>query len=197
MPSSNRLDARIVGAAIAEAVSGAQWDRVDLETRRPGPAADELMLAKAAELAMSPLARDQLMSLALEHGAQHFHPDYPVIEVDCESEAREAVAQRIFALGADKALETDAVVATVEERHSRRLCQDARFDLLADGLRQEAVLQEAFWDHPDIPADDAVRLTMLCSVPRLRDRAETLSSAARVWRVPVLRWFSNLKGGVR
>ena len=197
MPSSNRLDARIVGAAIAEAVSGAQWDRVDLESRRPGSAADELMLAKAAELAMSPLARDQLMSLALEHGAQHFHPDYPVIEVDCESEAREAVAQRIFALGPHKASETDAVVATVEERHSRRLCQDARFDLLADGLKQEAVLQEAFWDHPDIPADDAVRLTMLCSVPRLRDRAETLSSAARVWRVPVLRWFSNLKGGVR
>lgn len=197
MPSSNRLDARIVEAAIAEAVAGAQWDRVDLESRRPGPTADELMLAKAAELAMSPVARDQLMSLALEHAAQHFHPDYPVIEITCGPEAREVVAQRILALGPHKASETDAVVTMVEERHSRRLCQDVRFDLLADGLRQEAVLQEALWDHPDIPAADAVRLTMLCSVPRLRDRADALSSSTRAWRLPVLRWLSNLKGGVR
>lgn len=197
MPSSSKLDARVVGAAVAEAVAGAQWDRVDLETRRPGLAADELMLAKAAELAMSPLARDQLMSLALDHAAQHFHPDYPVIDVDCEPDAREAIAHRIFAMGPHKASETEAVVALVEDRHSRRLCQDARFDLLADCLRQEAVLQETFWDHPDIPADDAVRLTMLCSVPRLRDRAEALSSSARIWRLPVFRWFSNLKGGVR
>ena len=197
MPNSNRLDAKIVSAAIAEAASGAQWDRVDLETRRPGPTADELMLAKAAELAMSPVARDQLMSLALEHGAQHFHPDYPLIDIDCGPEAREPVAQRIFALGPHKASDTDAVVAMIEERHSRRLCQDARFDLLADCIRQEAILQEALWDHPDIPAADDVRLAMLCSVPRLRERAEALSSSTRIWRLPILRWFSNLKGGVR
>lgn len=196
MPSSNKLKTRIIDAAITEAIAAAQWERIDLESRRPGNTADELMLAKSAELAMSPVARDQLLSIALEHGAQHFHPDYPVVNADCEPGEREPITARVLALGPHKVSETDAVVAMFEDRHAGRLSRNVRFDLLADCLEQEAVLQEYFWNHPDIRGSDSVRLTMLCSVPRLRDRAEALSSSARIWRLPVLRWLSFSKRGV-
>lgn len=192
MRSSNNLDMRIIDAAISEAVASAQWERVDLESRRPGLMSDELMLAKAAELALSPVARDQLMSLALEHGGQQYHPDYPVIDLNCCADAREQISRRILAMGPHKASESEAVVESVEARHSRRLRQTVRFDLLAECLEQDAVLQETFWNHPDIPATDSVRLTMLCSIPKLRERAETLSASASNWRLLFRRLFTSI-----
>lgn len=192
MRSSNNLEMRMVDAAVSEAVAGAQWERVDLESRRPGLSPDELMLAKAAELALSPVARDQLMSLALEYGAQQFHPDYPVIDLNCCADERELISRRILAMGPHKASETEDVVEAVETRHSRRLRHNVRFDLLAEGLKQDATLQETFWNHPDIPATDAVRLTMLCSIPKLRERAETLSASVCNWRLPFRRLLTTI-----
>lgn len=192
MRSSNNLEMRIIDAAISEAVAGAQWERVDLESRRPGLMSDELMLAKAAELALSPVARDQLMSLALEHRGQQFHPDYPVIDLKGCANEREQISRRILAMGPHKASETEAVVEAVETRHSRRLRQNVRFDLLSECLKQDAILQETFWNHPDIPATDAVRLTMLCSIPKLRERAETLSASVCNWRLPFRRLFTTI-----
>ncbi|MDB5421731.1 MAG: hypothetical protein JWR59_1678 [Brevundimonas sp.] len=197
MPSSNSRPIRIIDAAVSEAISGAQWERVDLESRRPD-IASELMLAKAAELALSPIARDQLMSLALEHGAQDFHPDYPIIDLACCAQERDLIARQILALGPHKASETEAVVEAVETRHSERLRHNLRFDLLAECLQQDAILQEAFWNHPEIPATDAIRQAMLCSIPKLRDRAEALSASTYVWPLPFGRLLNSIsKRGVR
>lgn len=182
---------RVIDAAVSEAISAAQWERVDLESRRPDIAPD-LMLAKAAELALSPMARDQLMSLALEQGAQDFHPDYPLIDLACCTQERDLIARQVRALGPHKTSDTDALVTAAETRHSERLRHNVRFDLLAERLRQDAVLQETFWDHPDIPATDAIRLTMLCSISRLRDRAEALSASTHVWPLPLGRLLHSI-----
>ena len=74
MRNWDNIDLPVVDAAVADAVSAAQWERVDLQTRRPGQDPEDLLLAKAAELAMSPIARDQLMSATLEHGGLRLHP---------------------------------------------------------------------------------------------------------------------------
>lgn len=191
MPRSDSFDTRLIEAALDEAVSAARWERIDLETRRPGSAHADLMLAKAAELAMSPVARDQLMSLALERYGQDQEADGPLIADARAAHERARIASRVFALGPHKASDTEGLVLTVEARHATRLRQDACSRLIAQCLEQEAVLQEALWDHPDIPADDAVRLTMLCSIPRLRARAEDLSSAGLSWWQVVRDWFTT------
>lgn len=183
MPSWNDRGLRIVEAAVADAISQAQWERLHLETQLPGQEFDDRLHVKAAELAMSPIARDQLMSVALAHGAFRCRPKQPLIDVDCCSGERIAIIDRVVALGPHKASKTRAAVALIEKRHARRLGHDARFDLLSECLRQDAVLQEELWNHPAIPATDSVRLTMLCSVPQLRQRADDLSLSGGVcWR---------------
>ena len=132
------------------------------------------------------------MSLALEQRSQLISAGPSLIDVDCCVRERSLITDRILTLGLHSASDTNAVVQEIEERHAKRLRQDARFDLLAECLKQDAVLQEAFWNHPGIPATDAVRLTMLCSIPKLRDRAEILSSSACAWWSPFGRWFPTL-----
>lgn len=193
MPNLNDISLRIVDAAVADAIAAAQWDRIDLQTRRPGQDPKDLLLAKAAELALSPIGRDQLMSAALEHGVQTFHPDRPLIDLDCCPGARSVIIDRVFALGPHKRSETENVVLAIEERHARRLGEDARYDLLAECLRQDAILQETLWSHPGIPASDAVRLTMLCSIPKLLERVEPLSGDGP-WRL-VKRLINRLACG--
>lgn len=182
MWNSNKRETRLVEAALSDAVSAARWERIDLETRRPDCAHREWILAKASELAMSPIARDQLLSLALEQSAESGAMNDPLIDIDCASRERALIAKRIFGLGAHKAAETEALVRAIEERHSRRLGPDARFDLLPQYLEQDAVLHESLWDHPALPGDDSVRLAMLCSVPKLRDRQQDLTAPAQGWR---------------
>ena len=194
MPGLDSLDTRLVEAALDEAVSGARWERIDLETRRPDSAHADLMLAKAAELVMSPVARDQLMSLALERVGQDRHAEGPLIDLDRAASERAFVAKRVFALGPHRAADTEALVLGIEARHATRLRHDACSRLIAQCLEQEAVLQEALWDHPDIPADETVRLAMLCSIPRLRARAEDLSATGlNSWQV-IRNWFSPSVG---
>src|SRR5690606_7619789 len=148
MRSSNSLDTRLVEAALTDAVSAARWERIDLETRRPDYAHREMILAKAAELAMSPVVRDQLLSLALERSVEDGLLDGPLIDVQAACGERALIATRVFGLGPRKASETDALVLAVEERHSRHLQPKGRVDLLSQRLEQDAVLHETLWDHP-------------------------------------------------
>lgn len=182
MWNSNKRETRLVEAALSDAVSAARWERIDLETRRPDCAHREWILAKASELAMSPIARDQLLSLALEQSAEGGAMNDPLIDIDCANRERALIATRIFGLGAHRAAETEALVRAIEERHLRRLGPDVRFDLLPQYLEQDAVLHESLWDHPALPGDDSVRLARLCSVPRLRDRQQDLTVPTRGWR---------------
>jgi hypothetical protein len=67
MPTSPPWNSRggpVLEAACAEAFAAARWDQAELSTRWPGVEASALILAKAAECALSPIARDQLLSVA-------------------------------------------------------------------------------------------------------------------------------------
>jgi len=192
MTRMSASDATLLQAAASEAISAAWWDRLDLEARRPGEAITDLILGKAAELAFSPIARDQLMSLALMTGVRDTDGTKVLIETSVPPAERAIIAERVFRQGPHKASDTDALVAQIEERNTRDLDHDARFDLLPQRIRQDAALQELLWDHPDIPARDDVRLAMLCSIPKLLERVETLSGSLP-WRL-VTRWLNRITG---
>lgn len=168
-------DAMLLEAAASEAISAAWWERVDLEARRPGECHADLILGKAAELAFSPIGRDQLMSLALEKGVRDPDGPEPLVDISVPPEERAVIAKRVFRHAPHRASETEALVVRIEERTARQLDRDTRYDLLPQRIRQEAALQEILWDHPAIPAGDKVRLAMLCSVPKLLERVEAHS----------------------
>ena len=185
-------DTMLLEAAASEAICAAWWERVDLEARRPGEGHADLILGKAAELAFSPIGRDQLMSLALEKGVRDPGGPEPLVETSVPPEERAVIAKRVFRHAPHHTSETEALVVRIEERNARQLGRDTRFDLLPEWMRQEASLQEILWDHPAIPAGDEVRLAMLCSVPKLLERVEALSGDWP-WRI-LTRWVAPFVG---
>lgn len=182
---------KILEAACAEALAAARWDEADLATRWPGDEARALLLAKAAECALSAFARDQLLSVAIERVVGHADRETPLLDGTTDPGERAEIARQTFALGPHKASETDALVALVESRHAPRLGGGTASDRVAACfLREDAVLHELLWDHPDLPADPHTRLAMLCAIPRLRDRADqlTLKSGRFAGLKRLLRW---------
>lgn len=195
MPTSPPPDkARVLlDAACAEALAAARWDEADLSTRWPGVEAGSLMLAKAAECALSPIARDQLLSLAIERVIDDRDPTAPLLQPEAEVDRRAEIARLVFALGPHRSSETEALVRSIEERHAHRLEDRAPPARLAIFLRDDAALHETLWDHPDIPAGPDIRLAMLCAVPRLRDRADELTAMRSGW----LRGLMKMAGPTR
>ncbi len=182
MQSSSSFDRRLIEAAVAEAVSGARWERIDLETRRPDCTHSDLMLAKAAELAMSPVARDQLMSLALERVGQGQQTDAPLIgEADAAGD-RARIASRVFALGPPQGgghRSPGAGARGASCGPSASGCLFGSAGAVSAAGRGPAgspcgIIRKS-------RAGIVVRLTMLCSIPKLRARAEDLSSASLTW----------------
>ena len=184
--------AMLLEAAASQAISAAWWEQVDLEARRPGVDHADLILGKAAELAFSPIGRDQLMSLALVKGVRDPAGPGPLIETSVLPAERAAIAKRVFRHAPHRTSETEALVVRIEEWNARQLGRDSRYDLLPQRIRQEAKLQEILWDHPAIPAGDDVRLAMLCSVPKLVERSEALSDDWP-WRI-LCRWIAPVVG---
>lgn len=180
-PASYSRPDEVLAAACAEALAAARWDEADLATRWPGDEAGALLLAKAAECALSAAARDQLLSVAIERVIGRADRDGPLLEGTPDPDERAAIAIQSFGLGPHKASETDALVALVESRHASALRGRTASDRLAACLREEAVLHELIWDHPGIPADPHTRLAMLCAIPRLRDRADELTTMKSSW----------------
>ena len=168
--------ATLLKAAAAEAVSAARWERVDLEARRPGEAHVYLIMAKAVELASSPIGRDQLMSLALAAGVRNSDAAGLLVRSSAPPAERAVIEERVFRLGPHSAAKTEALVVQIEDRHARRLGDDAGFDLLPQRLPQDPALQKSLRNHPALPAGDEVRLEMLWSIPKLLERVEALSN---------------------
>jgi hypothetical protein len=184
MPASSAWNSpagRILDAACAEALAAARWDQADLSTRWPGPEAGPLLLAKAAECALSPVGRDQLLSLAIERVLGEDDREARLLDWETDPDERARIARQVFAFGPNRASETDALVELVESRHARRVHGRTAPTRLAAHLREDAVLHEVLWDHPGIPAGHHIRLAMLCAIPRLRDRADELTTRRPGW----------------
>jgi hypothetical protein len=168
-----------VARAVVEAVSGARWQCAELLTRKDAHSVRDLLLAHAAELAGSALARDQLLGKALEAAAADLHAGRPPLEEatvsffrePVPSEAREAVREQVFRHCGIPSRASDAAAAELE----RRLRSDGLSDGdLSEALAAEARLHECLWDDPRLSAETHTRLIMLFAVPKIIERSEAL-----------------------
>lgn len=193
--ASSRSAGRVLETACAEALAAARWDEADLSTRWPAPEAGALLLAMAAECALSAVARDQLLSLAIDRVVGGNDRAAPLLDRTPDPGERAKIAKQAFACGPNKASETDALVELMESRHARRLHGRTACARLAARLREDAVLHELLWDHPDIPAGPHIRLAMLCVIPRLRDRADELTTRKLGWLGGLKRLLGSARPG--
>lgn len=153
-------------------------------SRRTAEAAPGLLRGYAVEMTGSPLARDQVLSLALLAAADDLEagrtpaasPQSALPQPAPDEAARLDIRTRVLRLGPAAG---DDVRRAVEDVERRRRAECAGDLDLASRLRVEATLQERFWDDPRLPADDGARLTMLFSVPELLDRADALGPEHR------------------
>lgn len=166
-------------AAAAAVLATARWEAHDLLARRPPESANELLIAHAAELALSPDARDQLLSVALSEAAisaatgRAVLPNPPSVFVDYDSKsetARHGIRSKVLYYATDQwqaGLDGAAIF-------TRSLSMDAKPVLgftHSTNLTEAAVkLQRYLWDHPKIPADTHLRLVMFLSLPMLETR---------------------------
>ena len=176
--------AHILATAALGAITEARWERDDLLSRRSMAGAPDLLRGHAAEMAFSPLARDQVLSLALIVAADDLEAgrapaggwDLLLPEPGPDEAARLEVRARVLNLGAVPTLEARAVAEDLERRLRPECAGDHE---LAARLTGDANLHEILWDDPRLPGGDRARLTMLFSIPRLLERAEALSSHRR------------------
>lgn len=173
-------DPSLVTAAAIVALMEARWESNDLLSRRSITLAPDLLRGHAAELAASAIGRDQLLGLALEEAARDLEggrpplADGPLFLVDEPARAcpgRSALRDEVLGGGGVPLAESQRVADEIEQRQ-RRECIEVRE--LSQRLVSEARLQELLWDDPRIPATGRTRLVMLCSAPRLLERAREL-----------------------
>ncbi len=152
----------------------------DAWSRKPAREAVVRLSLHAEELASSPLARDQLLSRALELAAQDLEagrrplahwPLFFARDLAPPTEAREDVRDWVLAHADPLLSDGEAVAQAVEARTVRELgdaFETARG--LTRRLRVEAWLQLALWDDPRIPANAETRWLMRAGGRRLMAR---------------------------
>ncbi|NBB17614.1 hypothetical protein GVN21_19815 [Caulobacter sp. SLTY] len=69
-------------SALAAICEEARWEAADLLSRRGGAAAVDLLRGHSGELAVSPLARDRLLAMALDQAADSLASGSASLEID-------------------------------------------------------------------------------------------------------------------
>ncbi|MFL5297075.1 MAG: hypothetical protein ACJ798_11905 [Phenylobacterium sp.] len=175
--------------AAVDALLAARWECADLLSRKPAVHAIELVSGRAAELASSPIGRDQMLSAALDAAAADLGAGRPPLpdgtgfffrgRAPCPT-ARLVIREQVFRHPGVPGRAADEAAAELERR-CRLECRSERE--LSARLWSEASLQRSLWDDPRLPAQTHTRLIMLCAVPKLARRAADLDpSHARVAR---------------
>lgn len=176
--------AHIVASAALGALTEAVWQSRDLLSGPCAEAAPDLLRRLAGEMACSPIARDQVLSLALCAAAGDLEAGLlPASAIERillppgpDDIARLEVRAQVLGLGFLPAADARRAADELERRHRPECASDLE---LSARLTAEANLHELLWDDPRLPGDDRVRLTMLFSVPALLERAEALGPARR------------------
>ena len=184
-----------LGAAVIEAVRHVRWEAAELLTRHAPASASSLLRARASELAASAAGRDQIGSVARERAAEDLDRGRPPLgegatfyfDLPAGPGRRLEVQRGVFAQFRLMEPEADALVATLETEIGKDLEQAGEAASLADRMLDQARVHKLLWDDPRIPAGSAARLTMLCSVPRLVDRAREV----RPIKPGPIAWFRN------
>jgi hypothetical protein len=170
----------IVASAALGALSEARWRSRDVLSGKSAEAAPGLLRGHAAELAVSPIGRDQLLGAALlaaaddlERGRPFRFDGHMALPEPPPSEAeRTRIRREAFGAGAIPTAESRKVLEDLEVRY-RPECGSAAE--LSARLEADANLHEAVWDDPRLACAPRTRLVMLFSVPKLLDRAEELA----------------------
>jgi hypothetical protein len=187
-PDDRRGD--LIASAALGAVMEARWHAQDLLSRKPRNAAPSLLRGLAGEMSFSPVARNQVLSVALNLVADALEQDGDIYAIGAlevlerlgPSEAdRLAVRREVLAGGSTPTTEPRQVVETLES-HYRPDCRSSA--VLARRLRDEASLHELLWDHPKLACDHGTRLVMVFSVLALLERADEIDpkGARAGWR---------------
>jgi len=174
----------IVAAAALGALTQARWQSGGLLSRESADAAPELLRGHAAEMASSPLGRDQMLSLALLAAADDLEAgrspamvsERVLLEPGPDDAARLGVRTRVLSSGLLPTADARRAAEDLERRHRPECANDLE---LSARLTADANLHELLWDDPRLPADDRARLTMLFSVPQLLERADALGPGRR------------------
>ena len=172
--------AHIVATAALGALTEARWQSSELLSRRSADAAPDLLRGLAAEMAFSPLGRDQVLSLALLVAADDLEAgrspaaaasELVLLQPGPADAARSDVRARVLNSGVIPTADARRAAEDLERRYRPECGSDLE---LSARLTAEANLNELLWDDPRLPGDDRTRLTMLFSIPQLLDLAEAL-----------------------
>ena len=182
-PGARDLLARAVGRALA----GGRWEVADLIARRSRELAPDLLEGRAAELALSPLAADQILCLVLDRGADDVREGRtPLVEAVFLDGPGPDDATRLGFQRLGREAEAAAFVRDLElvrDLEARHDLAGLRGGELAEHLAEDAALQDLLWDDPRIPADLEVRRLMRASVPLILRRAHELEARGRTTRM--------------
>jgi hypothetical protein len=182
MRSPDCARSHIAASAALAAVVEARLRSSDGASLQYLSGAPHLLRAHAAEMAVSPIGRDQVLSLALTRAAEDLEqgrsPDAADLNLFFEgaevtAEARLEVRRRVFQQGALPVAESRRVVEVLERRF---LPECATLRALSRRLTEEARLHERLWDDPRLACDGRTRLIMLASVSKLLERADELDA---------------------
>lgn len=170
----------------------ARWEATDLQLRWGKEAASGLLRGRSAELSFSPLARDQLLAVALDQTAgcpaDRAGQGLLAFHIPREIDAAERLA--VLACAQDTAAAVPARAEALVDGWVRRF--DEMRDLkggarrAAQRLFEDAALNRRYWNDERIPADRTSRALMLTSADLLAARAADLRREdgwlRRLWR---------------
>jgi regulator of nucleoside diphosphate kinase len=168
----------LLATSLVAALAAARWEVADLASRRPGELVPGLLSGRAAELAMAPVAADQLLSLALDAAANDLTAgraplEEGVLAFFSRLDADEVVEGTEFDGPDDgrRFIEDLHLVAELEARHRGLGFSGAE---LSARLAEDAQLQALLAGDARIPADAAIRRLMRASVEPLLERSHAL-----------------------
>jgi hypothetical protein len=174
-------DDRLLAKAVRAICAEARWEAVDLTTRRGRALACDLLRGHSAECAGSPSGRDQLLGLALDQAAASLRHQVPApTDIDLSSflapqrvhasvEARIRVRSEHLRMSGSDALRRHAESTASSYRAAAPRRRGDR--VMAELLREDAVLNRTLWADARIPADEPQRAFMLACVPYLERMA--------------------------
>jgi hypothetical protein len=164
--------------AVSRALAEAELRRMKM-SRNLNPARTAVLLNEQADAAAtSPLAYDQLLSIALRAAARPGElesPELDALRSPPDPIERHYIAREVFTRFAEQPYRALLKAAPDWElrRGVRRVGRSPQ--ALARWLRQAAGLARELWDHPALPVAPAFRGAILGGVTSLRRRADELA----------------------
>lgn len=169
-------DLRVVSS---QAMANARWETADILSRRSVELAADMVSGRAAELALSPGAIDQIQSLYLERAADALRIGRPPLSgaalVFKPIEGPIPGSEAALNASAAEAAEADPLAAQAEAAHRETGLVGA---LLSARLVRDAVVHEALSQDARIPADERTRRIMALTASLLRGRARRVAQEA-------------------